>query len=67
MSSLFIKTNFKEKSLYYFHKKIQNFQQKKTQKNILSWFIYVGFFGWVFFGWVFLRTLPGRPGTGAAC
>jgi hypothetical protein len=44
----------REKSLYYFQKKIKNFKKpkKKPKKTFL-----VGFFRWVFwgfFGWVFL-------------
>jgi hypothetical protein len=46
---LFIKICFKDKSLYYFHKKIKN---KKIKKHF-----WVGFFRWFFggfFGWGFL-------------
>jgi hypothetical protein len=50
MSFLFTKNLFKEKSLYYFHKKIKNLKKQKKQKNIFSGFL-GGFFGlfWVGF------------------
>jgi hypothetical protein len=57
----------KEKSLYYFHKKIKNFKKpKKTKKKtflvgllgglfcvFFDGFFWVGFFGWVFLGGFF--------------
>jgi hypothetical protein len=48
MSYLFIKKIcFKEKSLYYFHKK---FKVKKPKKTFfVGWLFLVGYFGWVFF------------------
>jgi hypothetical protein len=50
---LFKKICFKEKSLYYFHKK---FKIKKTQKNIFS-----GFFRWFFLGGFFGRVFYCQP------
>ncbi len=49
MSYLFIKICFKEKSLYYFHKKLNI---KKPKTNILLGFlgVFLGVFWWVF--WV---------------
>jgi hypothetical protein len=46
MSYLFIKIWFKEKSLYYFHKK---FNIKKKPKNPFLVGFLGGFFGWVFY------------------
>ncbi len=61
MSYLFIKNLFKEKSLYYFHKKYKKF--KKPKKNILSGFFRLvflgGFLGGFFWVGFILPTLPG--------
>jgi hypothetical protein len=52
MTYLFIKTRFKEKSLYYFHKKLKNLKFKKPQNPFL-----VGFFRWFFFGFFWVGFL----------
>jgi hypothetical protein len=52
MSYLFIEICFKEKSLYYSHKKLKI--KKKTKKTFL-----VGFFRWFFWVGFLLPTLPG--------
>jgi hypothetical protein len=58
MSYLFIKICFKQKSLYYFQKKLKI--KKKQKKHIFLWVLlggFLGFFGWGFFGWFFLGGL----------
>ncbi len=45
---------FKEKSLYYFHKKLKIKKNPKTQKTHFYWVFLCGFFGWVFLGGFFI-------------
>jgi hypothetical protein len=46
---LFQKICLKEKTLYYFHKKIKNFKNSKKKLFVGFWGLFwVGFFGWVF-------------------
>jgi hypothetical protein len=59
MSYLFIKICFKEKSLYFFHKKLQNLKKPKKNKKktfLVGFFrVFLGGFFWVGF---LLPTLP---------
>jgi hypothetical protein len=58
---LFMKIYFKEKSLYYFHKKLRNEKEPKKKTFLVGFFrVFLdGFFGWVFLGGFFLLpTLP---------